>query len=375
MIRRVLQKTIEDNLEKQKVTVLTGARRVGKTELLKAIKEKHQGQSLWLNGEDADALSLLAEQSVANYRRLLNGVRLLIIDEAHFVPDIMRKAKLMIDEIRPLHIILTSSSAFTLTQSSGALVGRSMSYTLFPLAQMEFNHHENALETKQNLPDRLIYGSYPELLHLETNREKEFYLKELVNTYMLKDILVFENIRNAQKLRDLLELLARQIGQEVSLDELGRQLALSKNTVERYLELIEKVFIIYRRRGFSRNLRKEIAKSKRWYFFDNGIRNAILNDFRGMAQREDKGMLWENYIASERIKRFAYRQEAYEGFFWRTYDQQEIDIVEVHASDNIIALECKWALTKSKVPVAFAKGYPNADYYTITSTNYLDFVS
>jgi predicted AAA+ superfamily ATPase len=310
MIRRVLQKTIEDNLEKQKVTVLTGARRVGKTELLKAIKEKHQGQSLWLNGEDADALSLLAEQSVANYRRLLNGVRLLIIDEAHFVPDIMRKAKLMIDEIRPLHIILTSSSAFTLTQSSGALVGRSMSYTLFPLAQMEFNHHENALETKQNLPDRLIYGSYPELLHLETNREKEFYLKELVNTYMLKDILVFENIRNAQKLRDLLELLARQIGHEVSLDELGRQLALSKNTVERYLELIEKVFIIYRRRGFSRNLRKEIAKSKRWYFFDNGIRNAILNDFRGMAQREDKGMLWENYIASERIKRFAYRQEA-----------------------------------------------------------------
>jgi predicted AAA+ superfamily ATPase len=172
-----------------------------------------------------------------------------------------------------------------------------------------------------------------------------------------------------------LELLARQIGHEVSLDELGRQLSLSKNTVERYLELIEKVFIIYRRRGFSRNLRKEIAKSKRWYFFDNGIRNAILNDFRGMAQREDKGMLWENYIASERIKRFAYRQEAYEGFFWRTYDQQEIDIVEVHASDNIIALECKWALTKSKVPVAFAKGYPNADYYTITSTNYLDFVS
>ena len=339
MVTRFLQKTIEENLEKQKVTVLTGARRVGKTELLRIIHEKNADHSLWLNGEDADTLSLLAEQSVANYKRILNGIRLLIIDEAHYVPDIMKKAKLMIDEIRPLHLILTSSSAFALIQSGDALVGRSLSYTLFPLAQMEFDQHQNALETKQNLADRLVYGSYPELEQLQTNREKEFYLKELVNTYMLKDILMFENIRNAQKLRDLLELLARQIGQEVSLDELGRQLSMSKNTVERYLELIEKVFLIYRRGGFSRNLRKEIAKSKRWYFFDNGIRNAILNDFRLLSQRDDQGMLWENYAIAERLKRNAYRQRLPQSYFWRTYDQQEIDLIEVYGNNQLSAFE------------------------------------
>lgn len=260
-------------------------------------------------------------------------------------------------------------------QSGDALVGRSLSYTLFPLAQMEFNLHENALETKQNLADRLVYGSYPELEQLQTNREKEFYLKELVNTYMLKDILVFENIRNAQKLCDLLALLARQIGQEVSLDELGRQLSMSKNTVERYLELIEKVFIIYKRIGFSRNLRKEIAKSKRWYFFDNGIRNAILNDFRLFSQRDDQGMLWENYAIAERLKRNAYRQELPQSYFWRTYDQQEIDLIEVHENNQLLAFECKWKNAKSKVPIAFKNAYAEATYNVMTPANYLNFTS
>lgn len=375
MIDRIVQNTLLDNLVKQKVTVLTGARRVGKTELLRNIYAGRKEKTLWLNGEDADTLALLDERSVANYSRLLNGIDLLIVDEAHFVPDIMRKAKLMIDEIRPLHIILTGSSAFALVQNGEPLVGRSLSYELYPLAQLEFAKNENALQTKQNLEDRLVFGAYPELQQLQSAREKEFYLKELVNTYMLKDILVFENIRNAQKLRDLLELIARQIGKEVSLDELGRQLALSKNTVQRYLELIEKVFIIYKRRGFSGNLRKEVVKSKRWYFFDNGIRNAILNDFRPLALREDHGMLWENYITAERIKRNAYAQNVPQSFFWRTYDQQEIDIVEIYGDSTMSGFECKWGKAKTKIPAAFAQNYPEAAFEVITPQNYLDFIS
>lgn len=355
--------------------MLTGARRVGKTELLKSIYENRRSQSLWLNGEDADATALLSEKSISNYRRLLRDVNLLIIDEAHHVPDIMKKVKLMIDEIAPLHIIITSSNAFQLVQQGEALVGRSISHSLFPIAQLEFNEHEGLLETRQNLEDRLIYGSYPELEQLDSNREKQYYLKELINTYMLHDILLFENIRNAQKIRSLLELIARQVGHESSLDELGRQLSMSKNTVERYLELIEKVFILYQRRGFSRNLRKEIAKSKRWYFFDNGIRNAVLNDFRPLAQREDKGLLWENYIASERLKYIAYNQQITQNFFWRTYDQQEIDIVELHENDKILAFECKWSEKEVKVPSAFRKAYPQSEFRVVNRTNYLDFIS
>lgn len=370
---RLLAQTILQNIDKQKVTLLTGARRVGKTQMLQQIFDNYSKGKLWLNGEDADTLALLEVQSIANYARLLQDVQLLVIDEAHFVPDVARKAKLMIDNIKPLHIILTGSSAFNLIQNGEPLVGRSLSFELFPLAQLEFATQENKLQTKQNLEARLIYGGYPELEDMQTNREKEFYLKELVNTYMLKDILVFENIRNAQKLRDLLELIARQVGAEVSLDELGRQLGMSKNTVERYLDLIEKVFITRKRSGFNRNLRKEIVKTKRWYFMDNGLRNAIINDFSPLALRQDTGMLWENYVVSERIKRNAYVQYTPASFFWRTYDQQEIDIVETYGA-SLAAFECKWGKARPAVPVAFAQSYPEATFQVISPENYEEYI-
>ena len=328
---------------------------------------------LWLNGEDADVQQLLEERSIANYKRLLQGHELLIIDEAQFVPDMGRKAKLMIDEIKPLHIILTGSSAFDIAEMGEPLVGRTITHYLYPISQGELMTQENALQTKQHLEERLIYGSYPEVVTTIDLQEKQRYLTDLVNTYLLKDILVFENIKNPQKLRDILQLLAYQLGGEVSLDELGRQLGMSKNTVERYLDLLSKVFVIYKRSGYSKNLRKEIVKSNRWYFVDNGIRNAIINNYAPLAVRQDVGMLWENYALSERIKRNEYKGENFKSYFWRTYDQQEIDLIE-EKNGSINAYEMKWKKDKSKVPVAFAKAYPEAGFKVINQDSYLGWI-
>ncbi|MBI3233637.1 MAG: ATP-binding protein [Bacteroidetes bacterium] len=374
MIDRALLKVIEKNLTKQKVSILLGARRVGKTELLNAIYEPRKETTLWLNGEDHDVSSLLEKRSEANYKRILKSYKLLIIDEAQYIDDISRKLKLMIDTIKPLHIIITGSSAFDISQMGEPLVGRNITYHLYPLAQIEWSRQENALLTKQNLEDRLIYGNYPELSHISDVEEKSRYLKELVNTYLLKDILVFEKINNSQKLRDLLKLLAYQVSSEVSLDELGKQLSISKNTVARYLDILSKAFVIYSRSGYSGNLRKEIVKSKKWYFTDNGVRNAIINDFRPIALRQDIGALWEQYILSERIKYHEYKQKSVESYFWRTYDNQEIDLIEVESS-KLSAYECKWKKGKVKPPTAFSKTYSDASFVVINQENYLDWIS
>lgn len=373
MLQRALYNNILTNTGKQKVSMLLGARRVGKTCLLQEIKNNTAPGCLWLNGEDQTVADILEDRSIANYKRLLQGHTLLIIDEAQYISDINRKLKLMIDEISPLHIIITGSSAFDMQQSGEPLTGRSITYTMFPVAQMELSKQENIIQTKELLDERLIFGSYPEVITLSTLAEKQQYLSELINTYLLKDILAFENIRNPQKLKDLLVLLAYQIGSEVSLDELGRQLGLSKNTVERYLDLLGKVFVIYNRRGYSKNLRKEVTKSNRWYFYDNGIRNALISNFNLPALRQDMGMLWENYITAERIKRNAYNNLFISSYFWRTYDQQEIDLIE-EQNAVLSAYEFKWRQDKAKIPVAFAKAYPGVPFSVIHSKNYLDFI-
>lgn len=374
MIERYLYKKIISNLAKQKVSVLLGARRVGKTELLKKVYEYAGRDAMWLNGEDENAEALLAERSAANYKSLLQDKKLLIIDEAQYVPDIGRKVKLMIDEIKPLHIIITGSSAFDISQQSGEpLVGRNITYQMYPIAQTELTSTENLLVMREKLPERLIYGSYPELLSIESLGEKRKYLSELVNTYLFKDILAFENLRNPQKLKDLLVLIAYQLGSEISLDELGRNLQLSKNTVEKYLDLLAKTFVVYKRAGFSRNLRKEITKSSRWYFYDNGIRNALINAFNPLAIRQDVGMLWENYIMAERVKHNDYNERYVNSYFWRTYDQQEIDLIE-DDGNNISAFEMKYTSQKVKTPVAFSKAYPDASYKVITREDYRDFI-
>ena len=374
MISRETFSILEKNRVKQKVTLLLGARRVGKTALLRKLYLQHESNALWLNAEDALTESLLEERSVANYKRIIGDKTLLIIDEAHFIPDIARKAKLMIDNIQPLHIVLTGSSAFELEQNAAPLAGRTVTLHMHPLAQSEWQSMENALQTKENLPDRLVYGGYPELSSISDLREKVFYLNELVNTYLLKDILIFEQIRNAQIMKDLLVLLAYQIGSEVSANELGRQLGVSKNTVERYLDLFEKAFILFPLSGYSNNLRKEVSKSKKYFFWDNGIRNALINDFSPISTRGDVGSLWEQYFIQERRKFKDYSLDVCQHHFWRTYDQQEIDLIEIE-NRQIQAFECKWKPSKSRIPKAFAKAYPKAAFNEVHSENYLEWIT
>ncbi|MGY3054518.1 putative AAA+ superfamily ATPase [Pedobacter sp. UYEF25] len=374
-IPRYLSAVINSKVGKNKVILLFGTRRVGKTWFIENIIGEIAVEHLFLNGEDQDVQALLATRTAANYNRVLGNTKLLIIDEAQVIPEIGKILKLLIDSFKDLTIIASGSSAFDLSNQTGEpLTGRSLTYYLYPIAQVELNGIENGLQTTQNLEDRLIFGSYPELFQLTTITEKAQYLTELVQSYLLKDILMFENIQNSAKLFELLKLIAFQVGSEVSVDELSRSLGIAKNTVDRYLDLLSKAFIIYKVGGYSNNLRKEVTKSSKWYFYDNGIRNAIINDFRLLALRNDQGILWENYCFSERIKKMSYQQQNTRHYFWRTYDQQEIDLVEVK-NEQITAVDFKWGNQKKKVPGFFAKNYPDASFTIINKENYLEFIS
>lgn len=258
-----------------------------------------------LNAEDFDVQEVLKKRTVANYQRLINDTTLLIIDEAQAIPEIGSILKLMIDSHPHLTILATGSSSLDLLNASGEpLTGRSYSYNLYPVAQLELGN--NPLQAQADIDERLIIGSYPEIFQINTWIEKEQYLRELINSYLLKDILSYAGIRQSHKLMDLLRLIAYQIGSEVSYNEISNQLGINKVTVENYLDLLQKVFILFKLPSFSTNHRKEISKGVKWYFYDNGIRNAVINDFRPISLRNDMGMLWENYIISERIKFNAY---------------------------------------------------------------------
>jgi predicted AAA+ superfamily ATPase len=360
-----------------KVLILLGARRVGKTDLIKKyLSEIPKKDYLHLNGEDIDDANLLKERSVNNYSRLLANVKLLVIDEAQNIPEIGMILKLIVDSIDGIKIIATGSSVFDLTNKLGEpLVGRKNTIYLFPLAQIEYSEFENYKETTQKLEERLLFGSYPELEQYPNWNDKINYIKEIINSYLIKDILIFDGIKQSNKILDLLKLIAFQVGQEVSLQELARQLGISKNTVESYLDLLSKVFVIYKVPGFSRNLRKEITKSNRWYFYDNGIRNGIIGNFTRLETRTDVGSLWENYLASERVKYQNYNKKWANNYFWRTYDQQELNWLE-EENGNLKGFEFKWnEKKKSKIPTAFAKAYPDANFEVINKQNYLDFIS
>jgi uncharacterized protein len=359
-----------------KVLILLGARRVGKTELIKNYLETIPSEKyLQLNGEDIIDANLLQERSVVNYKRLLANIELLVIDEAQTIPEIGLILKLIVDSIDGIKIIATGSSVFDLNNTLGEpLVGRKNTLYLFPLAQMEFSTQENYKQTLENLEERMLFGGYPELIQYTDWEEKKEYLYEIINSYLLKDILVFEGIKHADKIYNLLRLIAYQIGKEVSIQELANQLQLSKNTVANYLDLLSKVFIIFKVEGFSRNLRKEIVKSSRWYFYDNGIRNGIINNFNRLDARADVGDLWENYLAVERLKKQHYHKVNANNYFWRTYDQQELDWLE-ERGDELSGFEFKWnEHKKSKIPTAFAKAYPEANFEVINKSNYLDFI-
>lgn len=375
-IQRAVLKQFETKVLPNKVLLVLGARRVGKTELIKKYLENIPTEDfLHLNGEDILDANLLKERSVSNYKRLLKNIKLLVIDEAQHIPEIGLVLKLIVDSIEGIKVIATGSSVFDLSNTLGEpLVGRKNTIYLFPLAQIEFSATENYKQTTENLEKRLLFGGYPELEQYEDWTEKTEYLFEIINSYLLKDILVFDGIKNSDKIFALLRLIAFQVGKEVSLQELGSQLQISKNTVEKYLDLLSKVFIIFKVEGFSRNLRKEITKSSRWYFYDNGIRNGIVNNFNRLENRTDIGDLWENYLASERIKKQNYQKIKTTNYFWRTYDQQELDWLEERA-ETLAGFEFKWnERKKSKIPTAFSKAYPDATFEVINKQNYLDFI-
>jgi predicted AAA+ superfamily ATPase len=376
IINRAIFNEVKAQIKPGRVLLLLGARRVGKSHLLRqVISELNPSELLLLNGEDQTTIDRMAVRSVENFKFLLGNAKFLFIDEAQNIPDIGTKLKLLVDEIPAIHVIVTGSSMFELTNKLGEpLVGRSHIIQLFPFAQLEYQPYENIIETDSRLEQRLIYGSYPELIHLPDIEEKKDYLEGLVNSYLLKDILAYEGIKKADKIIDLLRLIAFQIGNEVSIDELSINLkGISRNTIESYLDLLSKVFVIYPVKGFSRNLRKEISKSNRWYFYDNGIRNALIRNYNPLSLRNDIGQLWENYLMSERMKINAYLKRRVNTYFWRTYDQQEIDLVEESGTD-LAAFEFKWNKSKIKIPTAWKNNYADATFEVICKEDYLDFV-
>ena len=373
-IDRIALALIFKKLQPNKVIVLLGARRVGKTKLIEKLIENAGEKTLFLNGDDVETHNLLEIQSTSNFKRLLGDTKFLIIDEAQEIPNIGKKLKLMVDTIPELKILVTGSSAFEINNQIGEpLVGRMKTINLYPIAQLEFSKTENFLQTKSNLEDRLIFGSYPELSKITNREDKINYLKELVNTQLLRDIFAFEGIKKRDKIIALLQMISFRTGSELSLESIGRDLQISKNTVEKYLDLFSKVFIIYSVSGFSRNRDNEITKMKKWYFVDNGIRNAIINSFNPLNMREDVGKLWENYLNSERIKKMSYQENYVFDYFWRTHTKQEIDRIE-EKDEKLQAFEYKYGKAKYKIPSEFAKSYPLATFEIINQDNYLDYI-
>ncbi len=376
LIARTIEDQVLENLVPNKVVVLVGPRRVGKTVLIHQIINRLNEPYLLLNGEDLDVRQVLAHRSTQHYLNLLGNSRILIIDEAQKIPEVGQILKLMVDEIEGIRILVTGSSAFDLNQYTGEpLTGRKKTFHLFALSEEEFNQVENPIQKIANLKQRLVFGNYPELLKLPNTDDKRDYLQELINAYLLRDILEYENIRNSDKILQLLRLIAFQIGGEVSNNELARQLSLSKNTVEKYLDLLSKVFVIHSVSGFSRNLRKEISKGRKWYFYDNGLRNVLIGNVNQLELRNDIGTLWENYAISERLKLQHYQRTLVYNYFWRTYDQQEIDWIEDRGG-KLYAYEFKWNPKKKiKEPIAWSKSYPESRFSVIHPDNFLTWIA
>ncbi len=373
MIQRYLQATIEKWIFRKKILLIYGARQVGKTTLAKSLLEKHGTQHGYYNCELPSIAQLLTEEP-SILKQEFGQHKLIVLDEAQFVQDIGRKLKIISDELPDLQVIATGSSSFDLAQkTSEPLTGRALTFLLYPLSYGELLQKHRPVELKTKLGSMLRFGSYPELVNASAE-EARILLDDLAARYLYKDVLMFENLRRADVLHKLLQLLAHQVGSEVSTHELSKSLKINERTTARYIDLLEKAFVIFSLSSLSGNLRKEIAKKKKIYFYDVGIRNSIVQQYQPIELRNDRGALWENFLIVERMKLLGSQQRSPKQYFWRTHDQQEIDYLE-ESDGSLSAYEFKWSAGKKKIPPAFAKTYPSATFHWIDQSNFTNFIN
>jgi len=373
--RNLLSILKKEFTETNKGLVIYGPRQVGKTTLVNDLLSEFQLKTLILNGDQrGEWWDLLTSRELSKITLLISGYDGVFIDEAQRIPEIGLSLKILLDNFPKLKVIVTGSSSLDLASKiSEPLTGRIYSYRLFPISQGELRVINTPYEMETQIEERLIYGSYPETFSLDGVLMKSIYLQNLVDAYLYKDLLEFGDIRNSSKIRDLLKLLAFQVGNQVSLSELGNSLELNKATVDRYIDLLEKSFIIFRLSGFSRNLRKEVTKMDKIYFYDTGVRNAIIGNLNLLNNRDDVGKLWENFLIAERMKKLQYEQKIFSLYFWRLSSGAEMDLIE-ETEGELHGFEFKYGKKIVKFPNSWIIGYPNATAILINQNNWQEFV-
>lgn len=364
-------------MQKHRVTAIYGPRRIGKTTLVEKYLASETRPILRATGDNILARGILGSQDLDQIMGWTENYDVVFIDEAQQIPHVGMALKMLIDHRQDLTIIVTGSSSFELFGQLGEpLTGRQTPLMMFPLSVGELlDWHINEHELKQSLESYLLYGMYPESLLAESGAEKQAFLVELTSSYLYKDVLALDNVKSSRVIVDLLRLVALQIGSEVSLNELANNLGIDVKTVARYLDIFEKCFILYNLRGFSRNLRSEVTRTSKYYFYDNGVRNALINNFNPLALRDDVGVLWENFLVMERLKARTYGRIYAQDYFWRTWERKEIDLIEERAG-QLHAYECKWSDRKksTRPPAQFMSAYPKASFTVVTPANFLEFV-
>lgn len=370
MISRDLTARIKERLNRGKAILLIGPRQVGKTTLVNTLLE--DTSFLFLDGDDAVVADTLANTNTETLKSIIGNYKYVFIDEVQRIPNIGLKLKIIVDQIKGVQVIVSGSSALDINQiTQEPLTGRKFEYHLFPVSWNEFESNVGYIKAQQQLELRLLYGMYPDVI---TNFGNEYeILKNLVSSYLYKDILSLAGIRKSEVLEKILQALALQIGSEVSYNEVAQLVGIDKNTVSNYIDLLEKAFVVFRLNSFSRNVRNEIKANRKIYFYDNGVRNMLIGNFNNLEFRQDKGALWENFLVSERMKMLSYTDSLAKPYFWRTTQQQEIDYIETVA-DEVNAFEFKWAsLKKSKLPKPFEEAY-HPKFWVVTKENFREFL-
>lgn len=373
LIERTIRRHIEDKMFKGKIIIVYGARQVGKTTLIKDIEARYDKQNpLYLNCDEPDMRELLTTKTSTELKDTIGKHELVFIDEAQRVPDIGLTLKLIADNFPHIQVIATGSSSFELSSSVvEPLTGRKYEFYLFPLSVQELSHIYSPLETNRLIENRLIMGMYPEVV-TDPNESKDL-IKELAGGYLYKDILTYQGLRSPEALERLVQALALQIGSEVSYNELAGTVGIDKKTVDTYIQILEKAFVIFRLNPFSRNLRNELKKLRKIYFFDTGIRNAVIRNLNPIHLRQDAGQLWENFLISERMKYNLNNRIDVNAYFWRNHQQQEIDYLEDN-SGLLSGFEMKWGTKRHRIPKVFLSTYKGSTIEKIDRTNFMQFV-